>query len=254
MEIPTEDDWRSEPWGIDTPRAYAHFYGTSFDKAVSLFEENAFYYQEDVMFMPSRVFPFYVRAYSAYLMSEAARGDSDGASCFITLLQHKSEHYRYDLVPIWPEVEPVLRRLAENQDFFDAEWNPYRSFRSRIHEIVQRGFRASFDTSSPEVVPPSATLAEMGYLPESMPWPVAVQVFRNSGITGLDETSGKGDVLHALGLPERSGGGPHATIGNIPDWVLYKLPEFYLNFQFEGDRIVTVTIMPRRGPFAEELC
>ena len=68
-EIPTEADWRSEPWDLDIPHAYQHFAGKSHEQAVELFQENAIYYQEDVMFMPRKCFPFYLRAYMEYLLS-----------------------------------------------------------------------------------------------------------------------------------------------------------------------------------------
>lgn len=79
-KIPNDADWRSEPWGIDVEDAYRCFFGKSMIEAIELFEENALARQEDVMFMPGPAFRFYVRAYCAYLLSEAARGDSDGAS------------------------------------------------------------------------------------------------------------------------------------------------------------------------------
>ena len=41
--------------------------------------------------MPSRVFGYYLKAYIAYLMSDAAKDDSpDGASCFLSLIDYKS--------------------------------------------------------------------------------------------------------------------------------------------------------------------
>lgn len=56
--IPTEADWRSEPWDLDVPHAYQHFVGKSHEQAVALFQENALLNQEDVMFMPRACFMF----------------------------------------------------------------------------------------------------------------------------------------------------------------------------------------------------
>ena len=58
MQVPSEDDWRSEPWGTDTPYAYTHFYGLTIAEAAELFEDNALRYLEDVMFMPHCVFRY----------------------------------------------------------------------------------------------------------------------------------------------------------------------------------------------------
>jgi hypothetical protein len=59
MTIPAEVDWRSEPWGIDTPWAYKHFFGKNLAEAFDLFVENAMHYQEDIMFMPLACFKYY---------------------------------------------------------------------------------------------------------------------------------------------------------------------------------------------------
>jgi len=62
MDIPTEDDWRSEPWDLDVEYAYSNFHGKTMAEAIQLFEENALRHEEDVLFMPSRVFGYYLRA------------------------------------------------------------------------------------------------------------------------------------------------------------------------------------------------
>jgi len=41
MNIPTEEDWRSEPWDLDIPHAYKHFLGKNIDESIALFEEDA---------------------------------------------------------------------------------------------------------------------------------------------------------------------------------------------------------------------
>ncbi|MDR3638194.1 MAG: hypothetical protein P4L84_30600 [Isosphaeraceae bacterium] len=243
MDIPTEDDWRSEPWHLDLDWAYKNFHGKTFAEAVRLFEDNALVYQEDVMYMPGRVFRYYGRAYIAYLLSDTARGDSDGASCFIGLINHKAEFQPDDIRPLWSEIEPVLHKLAEHQDEFGADWMPYRSFRARIHEIVQRGFSVSFDTASPEIVPTSVTLRDlMGLMGSSTPWPVAVQLLRNTGYGQFDATSRKEDIVRVFGTPDDTGGGHHAQYGFIPHWIRYNLPDYGLRFEFDGDSPVALVV------------
>ena len=58
VNAPTEADCRSEPWCFDAASAYEHFYGKTAAKAMQLFAQNALYYQEDAMFMPSRAFGY----------------------------------------------------------------------------------------------------------------------------------------------------------------------------------------------------
>jgi hypothetical protein len=244
MNVPTEDDWRSEVWSLDTEWAYKNFHGKTAEEAVPLFEESALIYQEDLTYMPSRVFGYYLKAYITYLMSAAARGDSDGASCFISLINFRIEHKRDDIIPLWPEIEPVLKKLAEHQDDFEAEWVIYGSFRARIHEIVRQGFNTSFDTTVPEIVPESVTLREMAFGVRIVPLPVAVQVFRNSGIDQIDSASRKPDILRVFGPPDNAGGGDHPKYGHVPDWIRYDRPDCVIRFEFDGDSISNVMFTP----------
>ncbi len=142
INVPTEADWRSEPWCLDAASAYEHFHGKTTAKAVELFAENALYYQEDVLFMPSRVFGYYACAYAEYLMSDAAQGDSAGASAFISLLEFKAEWKPDDVRAIWPELQPLLERLAREQDWFDSLPGIYGDFRTRIQALAAFGFLA----------------------------------------------------------------------------------------------------------------
>ena len=145
MEIPTEADWRSDSVdpdliNLDAAWAYKNFHGKTFDEAVRLFEDNALHYQEDLSYMPSRVFGFYLKAFIAYLMSDAARDDADAASCFFSLIRFKAEHDRARIIPLWAEIEPILKVFAKRQDDLGADWAAYGSFRSRIRQIVAFGF------------------------------------------------------------------------------------------------------------------
>lgn len=135
LTVPTLEDWHSEPWDLDIPYAFKHFNGKTVEEAVRLFEENALCHQEDLMFMPSRVFGYYLRAYLAYLLSSASASDSDGASCFIGLIEHKLQWKPADIRPLWPEIRPVLERLAAHQPFFDADPEIYGSFQQRAEAL-----------------------------------------------------------------------------------------------------------------------
>lgn len=133
--VPTLEDWHSEPWDLDIPYAFKHFYGKTVEESVPLFEENALCYQEDLMFMPSRVFGYYLRAYLAYLLSSASANDSDGASCFIGLIRHKLQSHPADIRPLWPEIRPVLEHLAAHPQFFDSNPKIYGRFQRQVERI-----------------------------------------------------------------------------------------------------------------------
>jgi hypothetical protein len=137
-EVPTIDDWRSEPWNeddFDIAWAFKDFQGKTFEEAVGMFEEDALRYQENVVWMPSRGFGSYVRAYMAYLVSPKSAEDSDGASCFIGLIESKARSQPADIKPLWPEISSVLEHLAANQSYYDANIEIYGDFQQRVQAI-----------------------------------------------------------------------------------------------------------------------
>ena len=129
--IPTEAEWRSEPWDLDIPHAYEHFAGKSLEEAQRLFEEDALSYQEDLMFMPLACFRYYLDAYSQYLLSDASQGDSDAASCFFGLVEVRHKDIMSCHVSARAHVHAVLDRLARSQAWFDASEDIYGSFLRR---------------------------------------------------------------------------------------------------------------------------
>jgi hypothetical protein len=150
MEIPTEEDWQFNPANVnanlDEAWAYKNFHGKTFDEAVRLFEENVLHYQEDLTYMPGRVFDFYLRAFIAYLMSDGGKDDLLGASCFLDQIRFKAKYEPETIRPLWPVIEPALKHVVELQERSEEEWSPYRNFRRKVHEIVKRGFPVSFPT------------------------------------------------------------------------------------------------------------
>ena len=248
MEIPSDKDWHGhDPENLDEAYAYKNFFGKSFEEAVRLFEANAIHYQEDLGYMPGPVFGFYLKAFMAYLVSEAARGDCDGASCFVSHIEFKAEHDPAILRPYWSSIEPVLRYVVEHQDDYGAQWSIYGSFRSRALAIAQRGFELSFDATTPEVVPEDATIDTMAYSNRALSLTTAIQVLRNSGINAIDEHSSQADVTRVFGSPQKVVGGEHPTYGSILCAFLYDLPQCTLRVEFNGDLINRLTFMPPQG-------
>lgn len=140
--VPSETDWRSEPWDLDMPYAYKHFAGKSFEEAVELFKENALRYQEDVMFMPRACFPYYARAYMAYLMSENSVEDADGASCFFGLADVRADDIKTDRNLV-TEFIVCLDHLAKRQSLYDADIDIYGNFPDRSERAKSKLLVAS---------------------------------------------------------------------------------------------------------------
>jgi hypothetical protein len=136
LAIPTEQDWRSEPWGLDEEYAYNQFHGKDLQEAFQLFVENSLARQEDILFMPLRCFRFYVHAYIDYLLSPESRGDCDGANCFFILPKLRMDDIRASTDLLQRRLERVLRRLREGQDWYDADRGIYEDFAEQANEFL----------------------------------------------------------------------------------------------------------------------
>ena len=137
MRIPTEADWRSESWGIDTPSAYRHFFGKDFAEAFDLFVQNALYYQEDIMFMPLACFNYYVHAYMDYLLSDQSAGDCDGANCFFGIVEVRCQDIQAGGEELRRRVREVLDRLRSGQQWYDADSEIYGQFSVRAERATR---------------------------------------------------------------------------------------------------------------------
>ncbi len=135
--IPNTADWDSEPLCLDGRRAHENFGGKDLSEAFELFVDNASLYQEDLMFMPARCFLYYVRAYIDYLLCDKSEGDSDGASCFFSLVEHRSESLSGADKSLRRGAEQLLVKLAENQRWYDADVGIYGSFPERARRCLQ---------------------------------------------------------------------------------------------------------------------
>jgi hypothetical protein len=137
MNIPSEEDWHSECWNVDTPYAYKHFFGKNLAEAFDLFVSNAICYQEDIMFMPLVCFRYYVHAYMDYLLSEKSARDSDGASCFFGIVEIRHRDILAIGEGLQHRVINVLRRLAARQQWYDADPDIYGDFAARTDEAIR---------------------------------------------------------------------------------------------------------------------
>lgn len=138
LEIPTESDWRSEPWCLDAEHAYKKLAGKSRKETVELFHENSLAYQEDIMFMPFACFPFYANAYIDYLRSDLAKDDSDGASCFFGLIDVRIQDISKTENGFPESVIETLKHLGENQNWYDAEESIYGSFSECGNKLIDK--------------------------------------------------------------------------------------------------------------------
>ena len=144
MQIPSRADWGDiDKNDLDAKWAFDTFLGKSFTEAEAMFESNALYYQEDLQSMPAVPFNFYAPAFIKYIISERAKGDSDGASSFLRLVIWLLKSNRKILNP---EMERALvsaaEHVAQRQEFYDADVSIYDNFvdlYAEIHRLAGGG-------------------------------------------------------------------------------------------------------------------
>jgi hypothetical protein len=144
MQIPSRADWGDiDKNDLDAKWAFDTFLGKSFTEAEAMFESNALYYQEDLQSMPAVPFNFYAPAFVKYIISERAKGDSDGASSFLRLVIWLLKSNRKILNP---EMERALvsaaEHVAQRQEFYDADVSIYDNFvdlYAEIHRLAGGG-------------------------------------------------------------------------------------------------------------------
>jgi len=134
---PSEDDWRSEPWCLDAKAAYGRFNGATLDEAFGMISDDALNREEDLMFMPSICFRYYLPAYLSYLTSDAAKGDSDGASCVFGLIDHRIDDLSEDPVLLRRTAETIAY-VGERQEWYDADAAIYGSFERKANRLLRK--------------------------------------------------------------------------------------------------------------------
>jgi len=108
VQIPTEQDWENPHGDLDIITAKEHFFGKTLEEAEELFVKNALCYQEDVMWMPSVPFRYYVHAYMNYLLGKQSEYDTDAASCFLGLVEFKAGLYQVSPCTFWSHVNETV--------------------------------------------------------------------------------------------------------------------------------------------------
>ena len=107
-----------------------------------MFRENALHYQEDLLAMPSIAFNYYAPVFAKYVLSNDARGDSDGASSFLHMVLELIQANRSLGTE---ETEQTLlaaaKIVATRQAFYDADIDIYGDFSDLYDQIIQLAAR-----------------------------------------------------------------------------------------------------------------
>ena len=139
MKTPNKSEWGTiEKNNLDAEWAYKQFAGKSLDEAEKMFRENALYYQEDLISMPSIAFNYYAPVFAKYILSDYAESDSDGASSFLHMILELLEENRSLAAPETVKLLLDAAKIVSNkQNYYDADIDIYGEFSELYNKIVQ---------------------------------------------------------------------------------------------------------------------
>lgn len=139
MKIPNKHEWGIvEKDNLDAEWAFKQFAGKSLNDAEEMFRENALYYQEDLISMPSIAFNCYAPVFAKYILSDYAESDSDGASSFLYMIIELLEANRSLAEPKTVKLLMDAAKLVTNkQGYYDADIDIYGEFSELYNKILQ---------------------------------------------------------------------------------------------------------------------
>lgn len=138
LKIPDESAWYGYEEDLDVHYLHVLFYGKSIEEVQGYFGEGrSIERMDELLFAPRPVFQYYVRAFACFVMSEAAAGDSDSASPFLSLLEEREKREPGSVRIIFPALKEVLAFIAKNQAYFDAPVDIYGDFNERVRKLYE---------------------------------------------------------------------------------------------------------------------
>jgi hypothetical protein len=140
VTIPTEVDWGEREKG-DFDAEYAHkmFAGKSIAEALAMFRDNVLERAEDVRFMPTIPFRYYMLAFKEYVLSDAALEDevdaASAADAFLNLVEWRLRQAPRSIVPILTDLVPAVEYVVNHQGRYGANVEIYGDFHERLDRI-----------------------------------------------------------------------------------------------------------------------
>jgi len=135
-KIPGVEEWAGYQEDFTARNAHAFWFGKSADDMQPFFGgSQSIQRGQELLYMPRQAFQFYIFASAQYVMSEAAIGDSDAASGFLTGLIAREKRDPGSVAAIFPRLEPTIDFVAASQARFDASHDIYGDFNEKAEEL-----------------------------------------------------------------------------------------------------------------------
>jgi len=136
VKIPGADEWAGYKEDFTARNAHAIWFGKSLDDMQPLLTGGqSIQHAQELLYMPRRAYQFYIFAFAQYVMSDAAIGDSDGASSFLNHLVAREKRDPGSVAQIYARLEPTIDFVAASQARFDASHDNYGDFPEKAEAL-----------------------------------------------------------------------------------------------------------------------
>lgn len=137
--IPDSQAWKGYEDDLDVKYFHDFAFGKTIDEIQDYFGQmRSIERADELLFSPRIVFQYYIQAFAKYVMSEKAKGDSESASPFLTLLLSREKKDVGSVKNIYHLLAKTIDFIAENQTYFDANIEIYGDFKSIANEIREK--------------------------------------------------------------------------------------------------------------------
>jgi hypothetical protein len=137
--IPDAAAWRGYDEDLDVIELHRMFFGKTNAEVQRYFgDARSISRMDELLFAPRPVFQYYVHGFGMFLMSERAKGDSDSASPFLSLLEAREERDPGSVRNIYASLIRYIEFVASHQEYFEAPVEIYGDFKARAQAIREK--------------------------------------------------------------------------------------------------------------------
>ena len=133
MAPPSVSEWGDVEWDLDLKDAFRRLAGKTVEEAMPLFGDGD--PVSELQLAPDPIFNYYIFSYAAYVLKQERAGNPDAASSFLSLVSDRASRDAGGLHEVWSRLQPCVRQVAGQQEFYDADPEIYGSFLERYAQI-----------------------------------------------------------------------------------------------------------------------
>jgi len=122
MKLPTKDEINVYN-SLDEITACKHFLNKTLEEIEVLFRESSLAYGQDLMWMGTRAFDFYLQAVINYLQSDYSAGDNEIVDCLSSVIEFRLQEEEFSLAQ--DRVNTIIDYVIANYDKFEVDTNIY---------------------------------------------------------------------------------------------------------------------------------